>query len=150
MFVIIDEANRLVPENSKDKVRISIKRHLEDIACVMGGLGVRLIFCTQYPVATTLPRDVKQNSDAKVSFRLQNKYASEVVLGEENSHAAELPDIQGRCIAIHGSNLLEMQTPLITDEQMTELLSPYVENGRIEQIEEHKHSDDVIQIRNVE
>lgn len=125
IFVIVDEANRLVPENRSDKTKMAIKRHLEDIACVMGGLGVRLIFCTQYPVSTTLPRDIKQNSDAKISFRLQNDYASEVVLGEGNGHAADLPNIKGRCISIQGTELIELQTPKITDSQMEKLLQDY-------------------------
>ncbi len=148
IFVIVDEANRLIPESRSDKVKMSIKRHLEDIACVMGGLGVRLIFCTQYPVSTTLPRDIKQNSDAKFSFRLQNKYASEVVLGEGNGHAADLDNVKGRCISIQGAELVEMQTPNITDNQMMDLLSEYIEEDNT--IEERKNTSDVIQIRNVE
>lgn len=150
IFVIIDEANRLVPENRNDKTRLTIKRYLEDIACVMGGLGVRLLFCTQYPVSTTLPRDIKQNSDAKLSFRLQNKYASEVVLGEGNGHAADLPNIRGRCIAIHGTELVEMQTPKITDKQMMELLSEHVKDKGVEVYEEREGTFNLIQIRNVE
>ena len=148
LFVIVDEANRLIPENRSDKVKMAIKRHLEDIACVMGGLGVRLIFCTQYPVSTTLPRDIKQNSDAKFSFRLQNKYASEVVLGEGNGHAADLENVRGRCISIQGADLVEMQTPNITDEQMMSLLSEYIEEDNI--IEERESTSDVIQIRDIE
>ena len=37
---------------------------LSHIARIGGALGFRLIFCTQYPTGDTLPRQVKQNSDA--------------------------------------------------------------------------------------
>lgn len=130
IFVIIDEANRLVPENKGDTVRMTCKNILEDLASVAGGLGVRLIFCTQYPVGTTLPRDVKQNCDAKMSFRLQSGKASEVVLGEGNTHASALKDIPGRCVSIHGPNLFEMQVPLIQDKQMAKLLENWYRTER--------------------
>lgn len=125
IFVIVDEANRIVPQGPRDKIKMEIKQMLEEIACVFGGLGVRMIFCTQYPVGTTLPRDIKQNSDAKMAFRLQSGKASEVVLGEGNTQASDLPDIPGRCVVIHGPNLFEMQVPYIKDEVMQSLLQDY-------------------------
>ncbi|WP_179107168.1 FtsK/SpoIIIE domain-containing protein [Sediminibacillus massiliensis] len=130
IFVIVDEANRLVPQNRHDKDKMFCQEMLELIACIAGGLGVRLIFCTQYPVSKTMPRDVKQNSDAKMCFRIQNKYASAVVLGEENGHAAELPDIRGRCMLVQGPNLLEMQVPYISDKTMNDLLVDYMKGAR--------------------
>lgn len=130
IFVIVDEANRLVPQSNKDKTKIVCKQILEDIACVTGGLGVRLIFCTQYPVGSTLPRDVKQNCDAKISFRLQSDTASQVVLGDGNTQAAHLKDIKGRCAVIQGPNLMEMQMPLISDRVMSHLLQNWYQTKR--------------------
>ncbi|WP_407270576.1 FtsK/SpoIIIE domain-containing protein [Radiobacillus sp. PE A8.2] len=130
IFVIVDEANRLVPKTRNDKIQLACQTILEDISSVSGGLGVRLIFCTQYPVGTTLPRDIKQNSDAKMSFRLQTGKASEVVLGDGNTHAAHLKDIPGRCVAVHGPNLLEMQVPLISDRVMKHLLQNWYRTKR--------------------
>lgn len=55
---------------------------LSHIARIGGALGFRLIFCTQYPTGDTLPRQVKQNSDAKLGFRLPTQTASSVVIDE--------------------------------------------------------------------
>lgn len=148
IFVIVDEANRLVPENDKDKQRKRIKRLLEFIASVAGGLGVRLIFCTQYPVGSTLPRDIKQNSDAKISFRLQSGKASEVVLGEGNTQAASLPDIPGRCMCIQGPNMFEMQVPLISDRVMNHYLQNWYRTKRKE-VGEDEEREDIIKTKHI-
>lgn len=154
IFVIIDEGNRLVPQGNKDMLRNAIKRLLEDISSITGGLGIRLMFCTQYPVGTTLPRDVKQNSDAKMAFRLQSKVASGVVLGEENGHASDLPDIPGRCITIHGPNLFEMQVPYIKDNQMEKLLQDHYVTKRKDvtpdESTSNEHSTNVIEFRDID
>lgn len=117
-FIIVDEANRLVPQSRGDKTKVKCQTILEDIACTGGGIGFRLMFCTQYPVKTTMPSNIKQNSDAKMCFRLQNGYASEVVLGEGNTQGSYLKDVAGRCMFRQGPNMVEMQIPFISERVM--------------------------------
>ncbi|TFJ91826.1 FtsK/SpoIIIE domain-containing protein [Lentibacillus salicampi] len=90
-FIIVDEAAELVPPGhlSKDEKKpYSYCQHaLSEIARIAGALGYRLIFCTQYPTADTLPRQIKQNADAKVSFRLPTEIASRVAIDEQGAES---------------------------------------------------------------
>ncbi|MGE7216565.1 FtsK/SpoIIIE domain-containing protein [Priestia koreensis] len=140
LFLIVDEGAQLAPDkfmskNEKDMM-LESQYILSEIARIGGALGIRLIFCTQYPTADTLPRQIKQNSDLKVSFRLPADYASKVAIDE---HGAErLPsDVKGRAL-IKTHELREVQTPLIKDEEMEKRLGVY----RIEKPIESKYTSD--------
>jgi len=87
-FVITDEAAELADAKQ-------CLDYLSEICRLGGALGYRNIFATQYPTADTLPRQVKQNSDARISFRLPTAVASRVALDEGG---AELLDRPGRAI----------------------------------------------------
>lgn len=126
-FIIVDEGAQLAPQKLMSKaeagVMIDCQTKLAKIAGVAGGLGISIIFTTQYPVADTMPRLIKQNADAKVSFRLPTGYASEVAIDE---HGAEkLPsDFKGR--ALYKTHMLkEFQAPFLDHKDMWELLSKY-------------------------
>lgn len=121
-FVIVDEGAELTPDSSDDKAITNAKKYcqkqLSEIARVSGALGYRLIFCTQYPTSDTLPRQIKQNSDAKISFRLPTGYASEVAIDEYGAEKLECP---GRAIyKTHERTIV--QVPLIEDDEMWERL----------------------------
>src|SRR6185312_4127880 len=96
-IIIIDEASVLAPQSKSDQVRNECKQILEFTAQVAGGLGYNLIMCSQYPTGDILPRQVKQNSDARLSFRLPTDIASNVILDEQG--AQNLPyRLKGRAI----------------------------------------------------
>lgn len=131
IFIIVDEGAQLIPESKNDKVKNGIKSILEKIAALGRAIGMKLIFATQYPTADALPRFIKQNTDVRICFRLADGYASAVVLGEGNYHAATLPtDIKGRCF-YRTHEIVEMQTPLITDKEMWKRLKKYEELNTI-------------------
>lgn len=126
-FVIVDEAAQLAPEKWQDKGTKDLlnfcQTQLAKIAYLTGALGYRLVFSTQYPTSDTLPRMIKQNSDAKISFRLPSGYASEVAIDQHG--AEELPsDVKGRAL-FKTHELREMQAPFISHEQMWEKLQRY-------------------------
>jgi S-DNA-T family DNA segregation ATPase FtsK/SpoIIIE len=126
-FIIVDEAAQLVPEKFMEKPMRDLLSYcqsiLSEIARIGGALGFRLVFCTQYPTADTLPRQIKQNADLKISFRLPTGYASAVVIDEHG--AEELPsDIPGRAIIkTHEKKIV--QVPYITDDEMMKRLEVY-------------------------
>src|SRR5690625_6819861 len=76
-FIITDEGAELAPathQSKEQKDMFKFCQHtLSEIARVAGALGYRNIFCTQYPTSDTLPRQIKQNSDAKISFRSEER-----------------------------------------------------------------------------
>lgn len=99
IFIITDEGAELTPSthhSKKEKAMYSFcQRALSEICRIGGALGYRNIFCTQYPTSDTLPRQVKQNSDARISFRLPTEVASRVAIDEGG---AELLSNVGRAI----------------------------------------------------
>lgn len=136
LFVIVDEGAQLAPDRfmtKEQKDMLATCQHtLGEIARIGGALGIRLIFCTQYPTSDTLPRQVKQNTDLKITFRLPTGYASQVAIDDYG--AEELPsDIKGRAI-IKTHEKMIVQTPLIDDDEMMKRLEVY----RVEKVERRK------------
>ena len=124
-IIIIDEASVLAPRSKSDQVRNACRDILEFIAQVTAGLGYNLITCSQYPTGDILPRQVKQNSDARVSFRLPTSTASGVVLDEGG--AEELPFRQsGRAIYKTDEKRI-IQVPYMSNEIIDKLIGPLKE-----------------------
>lgn len=133
LFVIVDEGAQLAPDRfmtKEQKDMLAACQHtLGEIARIGGALGIRLIFCTQYPTSDTLPRQVKQNADLKITFRLPTGYASQVAIDDYG--AEELPsDIPGRAIVKTHEKML-VQAPFISDDEMMKRLEVY----RVEKVE---------------
>lgn len=108
-FIIVDEGAEL------NKV---CQNHLSKIARIGGALGYRLIFATQYPTADTLPRQIKQNTDAKITFRLPTEVASRVAIDESGAEKLEVP---GRAI-YRTHERQEIQVPYISDKDIMQKL----------------------------
>jgi S-DNA-T family DNA segregation ATPase FtsK/SpoIIIE len=123
-FIVIDEAAEIASKGTADNQRLrkECESILSHIARIGGGLGYRLIFCTQYPTGDTLPRQVKQNCDSKICFRLPTEVASEVVLDEKG--AESLPQIKGRAIYKTDCNKI-IQVPYIENALINEVLAPF-------------------------
>ena len=114
IFIITDEAAELA--DSKP-----CREALSEICRLGGALGYRNIFATQYPTADTLPRQVKQNSDAKISFRLPTELASRVAIDEQGAEKLMMP---GRAIyRTHERHIIHV--PFVSDSDITKKLSEY-------------------------
>ncbi|MCP8970587.1 FtsK/SpoIIIE domain-containing protein [Ectobacillus ponti] len=126
IFVIVDEGAELCPGKGmpakKKKMLEGCQEMLSHIARIGGALGVRLVFCTQYPTGDTLPRQVKQNADAKLGFRLPTQVASQVVLDEPGLE--QLPTLPGRAL-FKTDHIVELQVPYISDQQMWDILKKH-------------------------
>ncbi|KXG09969.1 DNA translocase FtsK [Anoxybacillus sp. P3H1B] len=127
LFIIVDEGAQLAPDKFMTKAQkdmlAACQYTLAEAARVAGALGMRLIFCTQYPTSDTLPRQIKQNADLKITFRLPAGYASMVAIDDYG--AEELPsDIKGRAIVkTHEKKIV--QVPYITDDEMMKRMEVY-------------------------
>lgn len=121
-IIIIDEASVLAPQSKTDQDKNECKAILEFIAQVAGGLGYNLIMCSQYPTGDILPRQVKQNSDARLSFRLPTTTASNVILDEPGAENIQF-GYRGR--AIYKADQKRMiQVPYMSNETIDELIKP--------------------------
>jgi DNA segregation ATPase FtsK/SpoIIIE, S-DNA-T family len=127
-FIIIDEVGELNPDEAISKEEKALKKecqkYMSQISRLGAGLGFRLILATQYGTGDIIPRQCKQNSDAKLCFRVQSGVASRVVLDSEGAEA--LPRIKGRAIYQMADERVIVQTPLITDEDIKETITPYI------------------------
>ncbi|MGE6615812.1 FtsK/SpoIIIE domain-containing protein [Bacillus mycoides] len=134
-FIIVDEGAELCPDKSMKKEQQKLlgacQQMLSHIARIGGALGFRLIFCTQYPTGDTLPRQVKQNSDAKLGFRLPTQTASSVVIDEPGLES--IKSIPGRAI-FKTDRLTEIQVPYISNEMMWDHLKQY-------EVEKHENAN---------
>ncbi|MGF6951855.1 S-DNA-T family DNA segregation ATPase FtsK/SpoIIIE [Neobacillus sp. B4I6] len=127
-FIIIDEVGELNPDEAVSKEEKALKqqcqKYMSQIARLGAGLGFRLILATQYPTGDVIPRQCKQNSDAKLCFRVQSGTASRVVLDSEG--AETLPKVKGRAIYQMADQKVIIQTPLITPEIIQETITPFI------------------------
>ncbi|MBO1582542.1 FtsK/SpoIIIE domain-containing protein [Bacillus sp. XF8] len=125
-FIIVDEGANLCPTQGLSKKQRDLlfmcQEMLSEIARIGGGLGFRLIFCTQYPTSDTLPRQIKQNADAKLGFRLPTAIASQVALDEPGLE--DLPSLPGRAL-FKTDRTEEIQVPYLEDKDMWNLLKKY-------------------------
>ena len=126
-FVIIDEVGELNPDEAVTREEKQLKEEcqtfMSQIARLGAGFSVRQILATQYPTGDVIPRQCKQNSDAKLCFRVRNATASRVVLDEAG--AEELPLIRGRAIYQTDKKHI-VQTPLIKDDFIKQTIQPHI------------------------
>lgn len=127
-FVVIDEVGELNASEAVTREEKLLKQEcqtfMSQIARLGAGLGFRLIVATQYPTGDVIPRQVKQNSDAKLSFRVQSAVGSRVVLDAEG--AESLPMIKGRAIYQTADKREILQTPLITPQIIHDTIQPHI------------------------
>lgn len=127
-FVIVDEVGELNPAEAITKeekvIKIECQRYMSQIARLGAGLGFRQILATQYPTGDVIPRQCKQNSDAKLSFRVQSAVASRVALDSEGAEC--LPQIRGRAIYQTADKREIVQTPYLTPKYIQETIQPHI------------------------
>lgn len=143
-FVVIDEVGELNPDESINREEKILKQEcqtlMSHIARLGAGLGFRLILASQYLVGNVIPRQVKQNADAKLAFRVQSEVASRVVL--DDSGAEKLPQVRGRAIYQTAEGQFVLQTPLITSDLIHETIIPHIVKKEVED-----EKEDIIQER---
>lgn len=147
-FVVIDEVGELnaaeAVTRDEKKMKLECQTIMSQIARLGAGLGFRLVVATQYPVGDVIPRQVKQNADAKLCFRVQSGVASRVVLDAEGAEA--LPMIKGRAIYQTADKREILQTPLITTDIIHDTIQPHIitKGERIEEtVVESRRTDTV-------
>lgn len=135
-FIIVDEVGELNPIEAVTREEKLLKQEcqslMSQIARLGAGLGFRQILATQYPTGDVIPRQCKQNSDAKLSFRVQSATASRVVL--DDTGAELLPQIRGRAIYQTADKREIVQTPVITSKIIEETIKPHIRT--VEEIQE--------------
>lgn len=130
-FVFVDEGAELSPAIvSKDKKEVAMycQSVLSEIARISGGLGMRLIFGTQYPTNEAVPRQVKANIVARLSFICSDGTASRVMLDQYG--AEKLPALPGRALYLI-EKLRTVQVPYIEDKDMFKMFNEMEANKNV-------------------
>jgi len=78
--------------------------------------GIHLWFCTQRPEVKVIPGSIKANIGLRISGRMPDIASSQTVLG--TSDAKNLAPIQGRMALLVGSDVVQIQTPHISNEDI--------------------------------
>lgn len=78
--------------------------------------GTHVWFCTQRPEVKVIPGSIKANLSLRISGRMADVASSQTVLG--TSDAKNLAPIQGRMAILVGSDVIQIQTPHITNKDI--------------------------------
>jgi S-DNA-T family DNA segregation ATPase FtsK/SpoIIIE len=150
IFVIIDEAGELQPKENDGKAdkefRQEIQAFIASVARLGRGPGVHLVFCTQRPDAHVVTGQIKGNIEATVAFRVRNQVNSEILLGQGNRMAADLPKIPGRGVYQTDDETI-IQTPFLGNLKTRFLLWPEKQKSHDQAVigkRESIHSQEVI------
>lgn len=141
-FIIIDEVGELNPSEAVDSEEKKLKRacqaYMSKISRLGAGLGFNLILATQYPTGDVLPRQCKQNSDAKICFRVQSSVASKVVLDEVG--AEELPTVKGRALFQRGVERYTVQVYRVSEQQIRNTIQQNKRNTLLREVLHHEEA----------
>ncbi|MBY0094957.1 hypothetical protein H7S74_30375 [Priestia aryabhattai] len=125
-FIIVDEASELAPSQVPTQYKELAKEaqaYMSFITRIGHSMGYTLIYSTQYPVGDVMPNQIKANSQTTLCFRLETDTQSETVLDQTG---AELIQYQGRCIHRTPSGRKLVQTYLINDDTIHEVVTPNI------------------------
>jgi DNA segregation ATPase FtsK/SpoIIIE-like protein len=101
--------------------------------------GIHVILCTQSPTKEVLTRRVMNAMNSRFVLFCVDKYMSDILLS--NYDAANLdPKLHGRGFWVSGSDRLEVQSPLITDEMVDRIVAD-AKGGKVTEMEPIKRHD---------
>lgn len=107
-LLIIDEAASIMHADRKNKEEIY--KNLQELAAKSRITGINIIFCSQRPTSEVIPKQISDNMDERIIFRVSPS-ASQLLLDDDiaSELSAELKGIA----AYRGANLLPeiIQTP---------------------------------------
>lgn len=132
-FIIIDEVGELIPKQAtgEDKEeKAENKRDLEACQAYIttlvrrgASLGFLVVQATQYPTGEIVNNQVKANSTTKICYRLDTATQSTTVLDETG---AEKISLRGRCYYRTPDGTKQIQTYLIDDDTIKEVIAPHI------------------------
>ncbi|MGE5629653.1 MAG: FtsK/SpoIIIE domain-containing protein [Caulobacteraceae bacterium] len=120
IILIADEVAEMLDKTglSKEEKQIysEIEGYLGTLARLARATGINMIMATQRPDARVLPGQIKNNLPIRISGRMIDPQASEMVLG--SSKAAELSDTRGRFMYAVGADIVEFQAFMFEDKYL--------------------------------
>lgn len=129
--VIVDEAAELflVGAELNAEGASKARRIVAQLAAQGRAVGVHVIVSTQRPDVKVIDGTIKTNLQGRLCFQMPDNASSMTIL--DSVRAADLPDIKGRAIWRDGTEMSEVQVPLLADDKIEALLEPMREKKAV-------------------
>lgn len=129
--IIVDEAAELflVGAELNAEGASKARRIVAQLAAQGRAVGVHVIVSTQRPDVKVIDGTIKTNLQGRLCFQMPDNASSMTIL--DCVRAADLPDIKGRAIWRDGTEMSEVQVPLLADDKIESLLEPMREKKAI-------------------
>lgn len=111
IMVFCDEVSEMLDKTGLQKqdqaIFFEIEKEMSSLARLARSPGINMLLGTQRPDAKVIPGQIKNNLPIRISGRMVDKHASEMVLG--NTKASQLGDTLGRFLYSVGADTYEFQ-----------------------------------------
>ena len=142
IFIVIDEISIITDVQGMEKddkaIRQTITRKLADLARLGRAMGIHIIIGIQVPNMQTVPGQLKNVLDMRISGFLKDESASKIILG--NLLASRLKHIKGRMILDtleYQSYFLDVETETIFN-CLDEVSKPDIDTSKTINLEKRK------------
>lgn len=128
--VVIDEAAELFLAGGSqlDSKQTQEARRLASTLAAQGrAVGIHLIVATQRPDRNAVDPLTKTNLQGRLCFPMADNASSMTIL--DSVRAADLPSIKGRAIWRNGLDLIEVQVPELSEDEVKQLLLSHWEES---------------------
>ena len=106
-----DEVSEMLDKTGLQKkeqaIFYEIEKEMSSLARLGRAPGINMLLATQRPDAKVIPGQIKNNLPIRISGRMVDKHASEIILG--NTKASQMDDTLGRFMYTVGADTYEFQ-----------------------------------------
>ncbi|MFV0518270.1 MAG: FtsK/SpoIIIE domain-containing protein [Aminipila sp.] len=120
IILVCDEVSEMLDKTGLQKkdqaIFYEIEGEMSSLARLSRAAGINMILATQRPDAKVIPGQIKNNLPIRISGRMVDKHASEIILG--NTKASQLGETLGRFMYTVGADTYEFQAFNFSDDSL--------------------------------
>ena len=135
IVVVVDEMADLMLVAGKD-----IEAAVQRLAQMARAAGIHIIMATQRPSVDVITGTIKANFPTRISFHVTSKIDSRTILGE--SGAEQLLGQGDMLYMAHGGRITRVHGPLVTDQEVEDVVAYLKRQGQPTYIESVTEDDD--------
>jgi S-DNA-T family DNA segregation ATPase FtsK/SpoIIIE len=135
IVVVVDEMADLMLVAGKD-IEMAVQR----LAQMARAAGIHLIMATQRPSVDVITGTIKANFPSRISFHVTSKIDSRTILGEQG--AQQLLGQGDMLYLAHGGRINRVHGPLVTDQEVEEVVKFLKRQGRPSYVEAVTEDED--------
>ena len=135
IVVVVDEMADLMMAAGKE-IEIAVQR----LAQMARAAGIHLITATQRPSVDVITGTIKANFPTRISFHVTSKIDSRTILGEQGGE--QLLGHGDMLYMAHGGRIARVHGPLVTDQEVEDVVAYLKKQGQPSYIEAVTEDDD--------